>query len=103
HWFGVSSDFILSGTLDKNRNLLYLGSQDKGLFQVRLDEMIVYEEYDEAEVKGIAGSAEKLGLLSNLGLEIRDSQVLNGELIDRNSKRFKRISTEISLPKSRNT
>lgn len=72
-WFGISSNFILSGSLDKPRNLLYLGSQDKGLFQVCMDEMIVYEEYGEAEVKGVSGSEGKLGILSNLGLEIRDS------------------------------
>jgi hypothetical protein len=71
--FGVTSKFLLSGALDKNRRILYLGSQDKGLFQVRLDEVIVYEEFDEAEIRGIAGNESKLGILSNLGLEIRDS------------------------------
>ncbi|RAI84186.1 sensor histidine kinase [Algoriphagus yeomjeoni] len=72
-WFGVTSNFILSGALDQKRELLYLGSHDKGLFQIRLDEVIFYEELDGAEVKGIAGEESNLGILSNQGLEIRDS------------------------------
>jgi len=90
-WLGVSSKFILSGALDRNRNLLYLGSQDKGLFQIRLDEGIVYEEYYEAEVNGIAGSEIKLGLLSNLGLEIRGS---TGSKVRVDRAEFKKIQTD---------
>ncbi|MFC5624485.1 sensor histidine kinase [Algoriphagus winogradskyi] len=90
-WFGISSKFILSGAIDKNRNLLYLGSQDKGLFQIRLDDIIVYEEYDEAEVNGIAGSEIKLGLLSNLGLEIRDS---NGSKVRVDRGEFKKTQAD---------
>jgi hypothetical protein len=71
--FGVSSKFLLAGALDRPRNLLYLGSHDKGLYQVRLDEVVVYEEFNEAEVKGIAGNDSILGILSNQGLEIRES------------------------------
>lgn len=71
--FGITSRFILAAALDKNRNLLYLGSQDKGLFQVRLDEVYIYESFEEAEVKSIAGSEGLLGLLSTQGLEIRDA------------------------------
>ncbi|SFB57630.1 sensor histidine kinase [Algoriphagus aquimarinus] len=75
-WLGVTSNFIISGTLDRNRKLLYLGSQDKGLYQVRLEEMIIYDDFDEAEVKGIAGNESTFGVLSNLGLEIKDSSKL---------------------------
>jgi len=87
-WFGVDSKFILAGVLDENRRLLYLGSQDKGLFQVCLDEVIVYEQFDQAEVQGIAGDEAKLGILSEYGLEIRDS---TGSKIRIERSEFKRV------------
>jgi hypothetical protein len=77
--FGVNSRFILAGAVDQKRKLLYLGSQDKGLFQVRLDNIIMYEEFDETEVKGIAGDTYRLGILSKKGLEIRD--YLDGKMV----------------------
>jgi hypothetical protein len=92
--FGVSSRFILAGALDKNRNLLYLGSQDKGLFQIRLDEAIVYEEFDGAEVKGIAGDQFHLGILGSLGMEIRAAAGQKTQIVplgfDRIQKQFYR-------------
>ncbi|WP_268035065.1 histidine kinase [Algoriphagus sp. PAP.12] len=76
-WFGVESKFIQAGAIDKDRNLLFLGSQTKGLYQVRLDDAIIYEKLDQLEVKGLAGDSEKFGILTNHGLEIRDA---NGDV-----------------------
>ncbi|MDG1277130.1 MAG: histidine kinase [Algoriphagus sp.] len=72
-WFGVDSKFILSGAVDKKRKLLFLGSQDKGLYQIRLDNTIVYEAFEETEVKGIAGNQQHVAFISSKGLEVRDS------------------------------
>ncbi|WP_075349842.1 histidine kinase [Algoriphagus marinus] len=72
-WFGVESKFILAGAVDKKRKLLFLGSQDKGLYQIRLDNAIVYEALDGAEVKGIAGNQQHMAFISNKGLDIRES------------------------------
>lgn len=89
--FGVNSNFILAGALDERRKLLYLGTQDKGLFQIRLDEVIFYEEFDGAEVKGVAGNESVLGILGSLGLEIRDS--LNGK-IQVELEQFKQVQVD---------
>src|SRR5690606_9799622 len=48
-------------------------------------------EYDEAEVKGIAGNEAKLGLLSNLGLEIRDS---SGSKLRVDRSEFKKVQAD---------
>ncbi|WP_026955390.1 histidine kinase [Algoriphagus vanfongensis] len=73
-WFGVESKFIQAGAIDRDRKLLFLGSQTKGLYQVRLDDAIIYEQLDQLEVKGIAGDSVKHGILTNEGLEIRDAK-----------------------------
>jgi len=71
--FNLDSKFIQTGALDPAKGLLYLGSLDKGLYQVRVDEALIYERFEEKEVKGIAGRHGLLGLLHSQGLEIRDS------------------------------
>ena len=72
-WFGVDSKFILAGVVDQKRKLLFLGSQDKGLYQIRLDNAIVYEALGGAEVKGIAANQQHVAFISSKGLEVRDS------------------------------
>ncbi len=70
--FGIDSKFIQTGVLDSQRGLIYLGTLDKGLYKVRVDGSLVYEEFGEKEVKGIAGKDSLLGLLHSQGLEIRN-------------------------------
>lgn len=69
--FGIDSKFIQSGAIDRKRKLLFLGSQAKGFYQIQLDNVVIYEALEDFEVRGIAGNAEYLALLTNQGLEIR--------------------------------
>ncbi|WP_332914392.1 hypothetical protein [Algoriphagus boritolerans] len=99
--FGIDSKFILTGVLDADSGLLYLGSKDKGLYKVRIDGTVIYEEFGEKEVKGIAGNENLLGLLHSQGLEIRNRetgkiiQVQNQKLKETQSNYFRRFPEKI--------
>jgi hypothetical protein len=87
--FGIGSKFIQAGALDANRGLLYLGSLDKGLYQVRIDGTLSYEAFGEREVKGIAGREGLIALLHPQGIEIRNQP--SKQIIQINSLQFKAV------------
>ncbi len=70
--FGIDSRFIQAGALDAERGLLYLGSQDKGLYQVRIDGTLSFDPFGTREVKGIAGREGLIALLHPQGIEIQN-------------------------------
>ncbi|SDD32841.1 hypothetical protein SAMN04488104_102443 [Algoriphagus faecimaris] len=85
--FSIDSRFIQAGVLDSEKGLLYLGTQDKGIYQVRVDENLIYERFGNKEVKAIEGKKGLLGLLHSQGLEIRDS--VHSEVFQVGQKAFK--------------
>ena len=90
-WLGVDSKFILAGAVNQKRKMLYLGSQDKGLYQIRLDDVITYNSFEEREVKGIAGDGDILAILSQDGLQIQKKE---GSFAEVYSKDFKKVQSE---------
>ncbi|TDK42847.1 sensor histidine kinase [Algoriphagus formosus] len=86
--FGIDSKYIQAGALDTDRGLLFLGSQDKGLYQVRIDGTLNYDPFEEREVIGIAGRPGLLGFLHPQGIELRPS---NRERIVINNAQFKAV------------
>ncbi|OOG71112.1 histidine kinase [Algoriphagus sp. A40] len=87
--FGVDSKFIQAGALDKERGLLFLGSLDKGLYQVRIDQTVIYEDFGGKEVRGITGKEELLALLHTGGLEIRNTKT--GKITETLAPEFKKV------------
>ncbi|MFC3414306.1 two-component regulator propeller domain-containing protein [Algoriphagus hitonicola] len=87
--FNIDSKFIQAAALDAEKGLLYLGSQDKGIYQVRVDENLIYERFGDKEVKDISGRKGLLGLLHSQGLEIRDSA--NSEVFQVDRTAFKTV------------
>lgn len=90
--FGINSKFIQAGVLDSQRGLIYLGTLDKGLYKVRVDGSLVYEEFGEKEVRGIAGQDSLLGLLHSEGLEIRDLN--SGKIRQTTLNQFKQVQAD---------
>jgi hypothetical protein len=90
--FGIDSKFIQTGVLDSQRGLIYLGTLDKGLYKVRVDGSLIYEEFGEKEVKGIAGNYLLLGLLHSQGLEIRDLN--SGKIRQTTLDQFKQVQVD---------
>ncbi|MFN3997201.1 histidine kinase [Algoriphagus sp.] len=99
--FDIDSKFIQSGVMDQDRGLLFLGSLDKGLYQVRIDGAVIFEEFGEKEVKGIAGNENILGFLHGQGLEIRNpktdriTQVKAQQLKDIQAAYYRRFPEKI--------
>ena len=66
--FGITSKVILATVFDKNKNILYAGSNDKGLYAVRLDPSILFHSFDERKVIGFEENSSQRVVLHELGV-----------------------------------
>jgi hypothetical protein len=49
-YYGIDSKNLLNVVYDKSKDLLYVGSKDKGIYEVRLDKMIDYNRFNNKEI-----------------------------------------------------
>ena len=49
-YFGIDSKNLLNVVYDASQDLLYVGSKDKGIYEVRLDKMIAYHQFDKKAI-----------------------------------------------------
>jgi hypothetical protein len=68
--FGIDSQVILALAYDEKKDVLYAGSNDKGLYAVRLSESILYEQFGERSVMGFAHILDQTAILHHQGLSI---------------------------------
>ena len=71
--FGIDSQVILALAYDEKKNTLYVGSNDKGLYAVRLSESILYEQFGGRSVLGFAHVLDQTAILHHQGLSIVDA------------------------------
>lgn len=71
--FGIDSQVILALAYDRKKNVLYAGSNDKGLYAVRLSESILYEQFHKRSILGFAHVVDQTAILHDQGLSISDS------------------------------
>ena len=71
--FGIDSQVIIALAYDRRKNVLYAGSNDKGLYAVRLSGSILYEGFRERSVLGFVQIPTKTAILHNEGLSIMDA------------------------------
>ncbi|MDO9552949.1 sensor histidine kinase [Rhodonellum sp.] len=90
--FGVSSKVILATAYNPQTNMLYAGSNDKGLFAISLNPSIAYAEFDKNSVLGFAGISGKTAVLHTLGLTLLDKEDQVIHQVD--LKAFKRIELD---------
>jgi hypothetical protein len=48
--YGIDSKNLLNVVYDKSKDLLYVGSKDKGIYEVRLDKMIDFNQFNNKEI-----------------------------------------------------
>ncbi len=68
--FGIDSKNILSVVYDKQRDILYAGSSDNGIFEVQLDGLIRYDKFENSAVIDFDLSNNQKVLLRNKGFSI---------------------------------
>ena len=101
--FGISSKVIIATAYDKVRNVLYAGSNDKGLYAVRLDSSILFHAYQERPVLGFDQNETHEIILHQEGVAFRNKSTGNQREISRSQ--FKKIKDNYvqknhkSLPK----
>ena len=83
-FYGIDSKILLNVVYEKTKDILYVGSNDKGIYEVRLDKMIDYDLFDEKSIIGFENIGKQKLILHNKGVTI----------IDENKNVLKTISLE---------
>ncbi|KEO75347.1 histidine kinase [Anditalea andensis] len=84
--FGVSSKKILAVAYDKERNVLYAGSNDLGLYSIRLDPSILYYPFEDRAVLAFEENANFQVILHHMGITLVNKK--SGALFNINQKTF---------------
>lgn len=71
--YGIDSKVLLNVVYDKIKDILYIGSNDKGIYEVRLDKIIDYSPFDGNSVIDFEIFDKRKFLLHNKGVTILDS------------------------------
>ncbi|UQD56890.1 histidine kinase [Flavobacterium sp. K5-23] len=72
--FGIDSKILLNVVYDKSKDILYVGSNDKGIYEVRLDRIIDYNLFEAKSVIDFENLGKQKLILHNKGLTILDSK-----------------------------
>ena len=72
-YFGIDSKILLNVVYDKFKDILYVGSNDKGIFEVQLDNIINYNLFDSKLIIDFENFGKHKFILHNKGLTILDS------------------------------
>jgi len=100
HAFGIDSKVILATAFDKSKNILYAGSNDKGLYAVRLDPSILFHSFDERTVIGFEENATQRVILHHSGVSLIDKNT--GESYEVTQEQFS-IRKNQYVQKNRNS
>ena len=86
--FGIDSKKILNVVYDAFKNVLYAGSNDKGIYEIRLDATIKYQDFQNLSIVDFEFLDQSKFVLHNRGISILNSS--------------DKISKEISLNEFKN-
>lgn len=71
--FGIDSKKILNVVYDKIKNVLYVGSNDKGIYEIRLDATIQYENFQNLSIVDLEILDQSKFVLHNQGISVLNS------------------------------
>ena len=71
--FGIDSKILLNVVYDKSKDILYVGSNDKGIYEVRLDTIIDYNLLESKSIVDVESFGNQKMILHNKGVTILDS------------------------------
>ncbi|WP_143961626.1 histidine kinase [Litoribacter populi] len=74
--FNMESKTILALAYDPQQNVLYVGSNDEGLFKLYLDETIIYKPFIDRKVKAFAEIEGQKAVLHSKGLSLNKNNKL---------------------------
>lgn len=77
--YGIDSKILLNVVYDKFNDILYVGSNDNGIYQVRLDKIINYNPFNLQSVIDFEDFNDQKIILATTGLKVLDSkyQIIN--------------------------
>lgn len=71
--YGIDSNVLLNVVYSKSKDILYVGSNDKGIYEIRLDKMIDYSPFVGYSVLGFSNSGKNKIVLHTKGISILNS------------------------------
>lgn len=72
--YGIDSKVLLNVVYDDSNDILYVGSNNNGIYQTRLDKIIDYNLFNSASIIDFENSKNHKLILENTGLKILDSE-----------------------------
>lgn len=100
--FGIASQNVRCVYFDKEFNFLYVGTTDKGLYKVDLNENITYFENSEINVVDIENSNANLAFLTKKGLTIINKNKVIKFVPNIDFQEFAKTTILNNLPINRN-
>jgi hypothetical protein len=79
--FGIDSKILLNVVYDKTKDILYVGSNDKGIYEVRLDKIIDYNLFENKSIVDFENLGNQKIILHNKGVTILNSNQENSKTI----------------------
>ncbi|MCW2118184.1 histidine kinase [Flavobacterium sp. 7A] len=74
NYYGIDSKNLLNVVYDKVKDVLYVGSKDKGVYKVRLDQMIDYNPFNDKAIIDFEDFNEKKIVLHQEGITILNNK-----------------------------
>lgn len=71
-FYGIDSKILLNVVYDSVKDILYVGSNDKGIYEVRMDKMIDYNKFDEKAIVDFENLGTQKIVLHHKGVSFLD-------------------------------
>ncbi len=72
--YGIDSKILLNVVYDSLNDILYVGSNNNGIYQTRLDKIINYNAFNSASIVDFENAKNHKLILENTGLKVLDSK-----------------------------
>jgi two-component sensor histidine kinase len=72
--YGIDSKILLNVVYDSVKDVLYVGSNDKGIYEVRMDKMIDYTKFDEKAIIDFENIGNQKIILHNQGVSFLNEE-----------------------------
>lgn len=71
--FGIESKVLLNVVYDRSKDILYVGSNDKGIYEVRMDKIIDYDVFDSKSIVDFGNMGTRKIILHDKGVTVLNS------------------------------
>lgn len=92
--YGISSYSLLNVVFDAKKNILYTGSKDKGIYETRLDNTVLYYDFNNLKIFDLEGFKQHKVVLHQNGLTVFDSKNQTKYALSNNDfKKYQQVFT----------